>query len=61
MIIHRSRHKGYLSAGKKWKWLHKEFIFPMFTKNRKGWVREYLRFVAIESDEEIAGVLERKK
>ena len=33
----------------------------MLTKNRKDWVKEYRRFVAIESDEEIAGVLERKK
>ena len=56
-----SSHKGYLSVAKKWKWLHKEFIFSMLTKNRKDWVREYRRFVAIESDEEIAGVLERKK
>ena len=33
----------------------------MLTKNRKDWVKEYRRFVAIESDDEIAGVLERKK
>jgi REP element-mobilizing transposase RayT len=56
-----SSHKGYLSIAKKWKWLHKEFIFSMLTRNRKDWVKEYRRFVAIESDEEIAGVLERKK
>ena len=56
-----SSHKGYLSVAKKWKWLHKEFIFSMLTKNRKDWVKEYRRFVAIESDEEIADALERKK
>jgi hypothetical protein len=56
-----SSHKGYLSVAKKWKWLHKEFIFSMLTKNREEWVKEYRRFVAIENDEEIAGVLERKK
>ena len=56
-----SSHKGYLSVAKKWKWLHKEFIFSMLTKNRKEWVKQYRRFVAIENDEEIAGVLERKK
>ncbi len=56
-----SSHKGYLSVAKKWKWLHKKFIFSMLTKNRKDSVKEYRRFVAIESDEEIAGVLERKK
>ena len=33
----------------------------MLTKSRKDSVKEYRRFVAIESDEEIAGVLERKK
>ena len=56
-----SSHKGYLSVARKWKWLHKEFIFSMLTKNRKDWVKEYRKFVAIESDAEIAGVLERKK
>ena len=56
-----SSHKGYLSVARKWKWLHKEFIFSMLTKNRKDWIKEYRKFVAIESDEEIAGVLERKR
>lgn len=56
-----SSHKGYLSVAKKWTWLHKEFIFSMLTKNRKDWVKEYRRFVAMESDEGIAGLLERKR
>jgi hypothetical protein len=56
-----SSHKGYLSVGKKWKWLHKEFIFSLLTKNRKEWVKEYRRFVAVENDEEISGVFEGKK
>ena len=53
-----SSHNGYLSVAKKWQWLYKEFIFQILTKNRKDWVREYRRFIAIESDEEIAAVLE---
>jgi REP element-mobilizing transposase RayT len=56
-----SSHKGYLSVSKKWKWLHKEFILSLLTKNRKEWVKEYRKFIAIENDEEIADVLERKK
>ncbi len=56
-----SSHKGYLSIAKKWKWLHKEFIFSLLTKNRKEWVKEYRKFVAIENDEKIAGVFEHKK
>ena len=56
-----SSHKGYLSVAEKWKWLYKEFIFSMLTKNRKEWVKQYRRFVAVEDDEEIAGVLECKK
>jgi len=56
-----SSHTGYLSVEKRWKWLHKEFIFSMLTKNREEWVKQYRRFVAIENDEEIVGILERKK
>ena len=56
-----SSHKGYLSVAKKWKWLHKEFIFSLLTKNRKERAKKYRGFIAVENDEEIAGVLERKK
>ena len=56
-----SSHKGYLSVAKKWNWLHKELMLSMLTKNKKDWIKEYRRFVAIESDDEIAGILERKK
>jgi len=55
-----SSHKGYLSVAKKWNWLHKEFIFPLLTKDRKEWVKEYRQFVSIENDEEIGGVFEGK-
>jgi putative transposase len=51
-----SSHKGYLSVAKQWTWLHKEFIFSMLTKNRKDWVKEYRRFVAIESNRVADGV-----
>ena len=56
-----SSHKGYLSVAKKWNWLHTELMLSMLTKNKKDWIKEYRRFVAIESDDEIAGILERKK
>jgi len=56
-----SRHKGYLSVAKKWKWLHKEFIFSLLTKHKKDWVKEYRSFVTMENSEEIAKVFESKK
>ena len=56
-----SSHKGYVSVAKKWNWLHKEFVLALLTKDRRQWVRQYRRFVSIENDEEIAGVLESKR
>lgn len=53
-----SSHKGYLSVAEKWQWLHKEFVFRMLTKNTKEWVREYQRFMAVESDGERVAVME---
>ncbi len=56
-----SSHKGYLSVAKKWKWLHKEFIFSLLTKYKKDWVKEYRSFVAMEDSEEIAGLFGSKQ
>ncbi len=56
-----SSHKGYVSVAKKWRWLYKEFVFSLLTKNREEWVKAYWKFVSIEKDEEISGVLQRKK
>jgi len=56
-----SSHKGYLSVARKWNWLHKEFVFGLLTKDRGQWVRQYRRFVSVENNKEIAGVLEGKR
>ncbi|MBW2544564.1 MAG: transposase [Deltaproteobacteria bacterium] len=56
-----SSHKGYLSVTKKWKWLYRELILSMLTKNRKEWVKEYRKFISIEKDEEMADALESEK
>jgi len=30
-----SSHKGYITTGEKWNWLHKAFILSMFTEDKK--------------------------
>jgi REP element-mobilizing transposase RayT len=56
-----SSHNGYLSIAKKWDWLHKEFIFSLLTLDRRQWIKHYRKFLSVESEEEIYGVLDRKK
>ena len=46
-------HKGYLSAAKKWDWLHKDFILSLFSKNRAESIRLYKQFVSKATTEEI--------
>ena len=31
-----SSHKGYLSAAKKWDWLHRDFILSLFSKSTES-------------------------
>ncbi len=56
-----SSHKGYLSAAKKWDWLHKDFILSLFSKTKAESIRRYQRFVSKETPEEINRILARKK
>ena len=56
-----SSHKGYLSAAKKWDWLHKDFILSLFSKTKTESIRRYQRFVSKEIPDEINQILARKK
>jgi len=58
-----SSHKGYLSRAEKWKWLHKNFVLSMLSKNKGEQVTSYRQFISAEDDEldDISKVLERKK
>ncbi len=56
-----SSHAGYLSAAKKWEWLHKKFILSMISPNMKEWRKHYRLFMNIEEDEEIEKIFEREK
>jgi len=58
-----SSHRGYLSRAEKWKWLHKNFVLSMLSKNKKEQIKSYRQFISAEDDkvDEISKVLERKK
>ncbi|MCP4647950.1 MAG: transposase, partial [bacterium] len=55
-----SSHPGYLSGAKKWKWLHKDFILSLFSKEKTVRRRAYKTFVTKETPEEINRILGRK-
>ncbi len=55
-----SSHKGYLSAAKKWDWLHKNFILSLFSKTKAESIRRYQRFVSKETPEEINQIFGRR-
>lgn len=54
-------HRGYVSDSKKWRWLHRDFIFSMFSKDKTQWRSLYRQFVEMEDSEEISRIFERKK
>jgi REP element-mobilizing transposase RayT len=56
-----SSHRGYLSRGKKWDWLHKGFVLSMLSKNTKQQQRLYKEFMVEEDSEEISQVFEQNK
>ena len=56
-----SSHKGYLSAAKKWDWLHKDFILSLFSKTKTESIRRYQQFVSKEIPDEINQILAKKK
>jgi putative transposase len=56
-----SSHKGYLSASKKWDWLHKEFILSLLSQEKQTQLSAYRKLMKTEDSEEIAKLFERKK
>ncbi|NVM21721.1 MAG: transposase [Desulfobacterales bacterium] len=56
-----SSHKGYLSDGKKWGWLYKDFILSMLTSDKGQRRRAYKQFISLEEPEEVNQIFERKK
>ena len=56
-----SSHKGYLSDGKKWSWLYKDFVLKMFSENRAEGRKRYRGFVQRDTLEEINQILGRRK
>jgi REP element-mobilizing transposase RayT len=56
-----SSHRGYLSRGKKWDWLHRGFVLSMLSKDTKQQQRLYKEFMVEEDSEEISQVFEQNK
>jgi putative transposase len=56
-----SSHKGYVSAARKWDWLHKDFILSLFSQSKAESIRRYQHFISKEIPEEINQILARKK
>jgi putative transposase len=56
-----SSHKGYLSKGTKWAWLHKDLLLSMLTTEATQQRRRYQEFVAQEDSDEIGHLLEGKQ
>lgn len=48
-----SSHHGYLSAAKKWEWLHKNFLLSMLSNKKSSRLASYRNFVAMDDSEEI--------
>lgn len=55
-----SSHQGYLSDAKEWKWLYKDFILAMLTKDKRYQRGIYKQFMAQENSEEIHHMFEKK-
>jgi len=56
-----SSHAGYLSAAKKWNWLHKDFILTMLAADKKKHRQAYLQFMGQNESDELLDLFERKK
>ena len=55
-----SSHKGYLSSGEKWNWVHKGFILSLFSGEKGKRLGAYLRFVSGADEEGILAVFKKK-
>ncbi|MBC8481299.1 MAG: transposase [Planctomycetes bacterium] len=56
-----SSHKGYLSVARKWEWLHKRFIFSILANDTRQWLKQYKRFMSVETDKELIEIIESKR
>ena len=56
-----SSHKGYLSYAKKWKWLHKDYIFSMITPKKQSRLKPFIEFMREDDSEEVARLFSLKK
>lgn len=55
-----SSYKGYLSYAKKWKWLHKDYIFSMITPKKKGRLKPFIEFMQDDDSQEVMDLFSRK-
>jgi hypothetical protein len=56
-----SSYKGYLSYAKKWKWLHKDYIFSMITPKKRGRLKPFIEFMHQDDSEEVTKLFSLKK
>jgi REP element-mobilizing transposase RayT len=56
-----SSHRGYLSAAKKWDWLHKRFILSMIAKDPKQRIKRYRMFMAEDESESFLQTMNLKR
>jgi REP element-mobilizing transposase RayT len=56
-----SSYKGYLSYAKRWKWLHKDYIFPMITPKKRGRLKPFIEFMYEDDSEEVMRLFSLKK
>ena len=56
-----SSHPGYLSRGRRWNWLSKEFILGLLQKEKGSRLEAYRRFVGEEDGADILRIFEAKK
>ncbi len=55
-----SSYKGYLSYSKKWKWLHKDYIFSMITPKKKGRLKPFIEFMQENDSQEVTDLFSKK-
>jgi len=56
-----SSYKGYLSYAKKWKWLHKDYIFSMITSKNRGRMKPFIEFMHKDDSKEVTRLFSLKK
>ena len=56
-----SSHRGYLSLGRRWNWLYKEFILGLLQKEKGSRLEAYHRFVGEEDGADILRIFEGQK